>query len=107
MLICGARTPDDCTAEAVQHVQLHPVEEEAGRSPELVLCDAHLDELEPEYRRDWHAIGRWCANPWRKWDYVAGCCVEDQDDNSTKSFTLEQLMWHLDNDPSLKPDNDP
>jgi len=102
VLICGAQEPVDCTAEAVRHVQLHPGD--GGRSPELVLCDEHFAELEPEYRRDWHAVGRWCAYPWRKWDHVAGRCVEDDDDDGVRQFTMEEIMWLLENDRSHSPD---
>src|SRR4051794_940762 len=73
MLTCGARTPVDCTAGAVQHVQLH--EREGHRFGELALCEAHFDELEPEYRRDWHPLGKWCAYPWRTWDHDSRQCV--------------------------------
>lgn len=33
---------------------------------EIVLCEAHFDELEAEYCQNWHALGRWY--PWRAWD---------------------------------------
>ena len=76
----------------MQHVQLHPVEED-GRSPELVLCDAHFDELEPEYRRDWHPIGEWCAHPWRKWDDDGGRCVDDEDDGRLRPRPDGPARW--------------
>ena len=97
MLTCGARTPVDCTAAAVQHVQLHG--REGDRFVELVLCEAHFDELEPEYRRDWHRLGEWCAYPWRKWDHDCRQCVDDETDNSVRYFTIEELSKLVEDDP--------
>ena len=97
MLTCGPRTPTDCTAAAVQHVQLH--DRNGDRFVELVLCEAHFDELEPEYRRDWHPLGEWCAHPWRFWDRDSGQCAEDESDDSVRYFTVEELAKLLDDDP--------
>ena len=97
MLTCGARKPVACIAPATQHVQLYV---EDGESAELVLCDAHFDELEPEYRRDWHAVGSRCSYPWRMWDHDGRRCVEDESDNSERTFTIDELVKLLDEDPA-------
>jgi hypothetical protein len=105
MLTCGARTPVDCTAPAVQHVQLQT--RNGDRYVELLLCGPHFAELEAEYRRDWHAIGPRCAYPWRTWDYDSSRCVEDKSDNSTRYFTVEQLVQLLEDAPPDATDDDP
>ena len=101
MLTCGSRTPVDCTAAAVRHVQLWA--REGDRIVELVLCEAHFDEFEAEHRRDWHPIGEWCAYPWRKWDREGRQCVEDEDDDSVRYFTMEDLVRLSEDDPPHPP----
>jgi hypothetical protein len=101
MLICGAQTPVECTAPAVQHVQLHA--QKGDRFVELVLCDVHFEELEAEYRRDWHAVDRLCSYPWRSWSHVRRRCVKDESDNSVRYFTMEELAQVGDDDPPDDP----
>jgi hypothetical protein len=104
VLICGAQTPVECTAPAVRHVQLHA--QNGDRFVELVLCDAHFEELEAGYRRDWHAVDRMCNYPWRSWSHVHRRCVLD-DDGSVRYFTLEELAQvgedDLGEDPATQP----